>query len=60
MDMLTEQIIDKLLFLDPDTTVGEAAKLSKMTDDEKRFFDRQMQIKINAEKFSNINVKAEG
>lgn len=60
MDMLTEQIIDKLLFLDPDTTVGEAAKLSKMTDDEKRFFDRQVQIKINAEKFSNINVKAEG
>ena len=60
MDMLTEQIIDKLLFLDSDTTVGEAAKLSKMTDDEKRFFDRQMQIKINAEKFSNINVKAEG
>jgi len=58
--MLTEQIIDKLLFLDPDTTVGEAAKLSKMTDDEKRFFDRQVQIKINAEKFSNINVKAEG
>ena len=60
MGMLTEQIIDKLLFLDPDTTVGEAAKLSKMTDDEKRFFDRQVQIKINAEKFSNINVKAEG
>lgn len=60
MDMLTEQIIDKLLFLDPDTTVGEAAKLSKMTADEKRFFDLQVQIKINAEKFSNINVKAEG
>lgn len=60
MDMLTQQTIDNLLSLDPDATVGEAARILSMSDDEKRFFERQVQIKKNAEKFSSINVKAEG